>query len=281
MRLRRPLNYNESYASQSGDESDSDKESNASQSSNESESTLEPLRKKLRFSTEEGPQIELKPITILVGDKDQEFYIHEKLLSSTSAFFAKVLKDDWKEGHDRIVKLPDVEPSVFRIWMKWLYTGRLFVKNEQDDDEDKTDEEHTHLYACYALGDFLQDLDFKDATIDAFIENMVECNEYFMALADHIYGHSKKGSRHRELAVDCFVRLWDREDWTELVIEDQDDAFQPPQFLCDVLIQIGPALDKGVEEKSIPELFDLKDTCKYHDHGSDKPCYKTKPAFLF
>lgn len=190
-----------------------------------------------------------------------------------------------KEGHDRIVKLPEVAPSVFKIWMKWLYTGRLFVKQDGDDNVDENgvtrSREWGRLRECYALGDFLQDPDFKDATIDAFIERFVETNSFPTSLAAFVYDHSNKGSMHRRLAMDVFVHVWRRQEYKDILTEDEDDwEYQPRIFLCDVLVHIGSHLENGVKEQEAREFFDLNNTCKYHDHGSDKPCYKTKPAFL-
>ncbi|CAO2652617.1 Nn.00g009000.m01.CDS01 [Neocucurbitaria sp. VM-36] len=266
--------------------SSSDQKLSASQGGSESDSTPEPPRKKLRFSTHMGPQVESRPIAIRIGGEDNEFYIHEKLLSSASTFFDNVLKEGWKEGHDRIVRLPDVAPSIFKVWMKWLYTGRLFVKEPGDDvtvcSSYTCTHESSRLYNCYALGEFLQDLDFKDATVDAMIDKMVERKGVPITLADHIYSHSNKDSKHRKLAIDCFIRLWPRGGWTSLTEEDEDrGTFQPRQFLCDVLIEIGPDLEKGVKRVNVEEFFDSSNTCKYHEHGSEKPCYKSKPAFRF
>ncbi|KAF1844384.1 uncharacterized protein K460DRAFT_357990 [Cucurbitaria berberidis CBS 394.84] len=264
----------------------SDRESRASESSRESSTTPEPPRKKIRFSTHEGPQIELRPITIRVGSTDDEFYIHEKLLRSTSSFFDNALKEGWKEGQGGIIRLSEVEPAIFTIWTKWLYTGRMFVMKDGDDrigpDGDSYSGEWDRLRDCYASGDFLQDSDFKDATIDALVTRMVETDCYPLGLARYIYDYSNKGSAHRQLAIDTCVRVWDRDDYADLLTEDEfNNAFQPRQFLCDVLAKIGPNLETGIKEKDAGKFFDLNDTCKYHDHGSDKPCYKMKPAFNF
>lgn len=80
------------------------------------------------------------------GENDtasQSFFVHADLLTSRSKFFAKVLvgyeaqntsttaTDEvikhgvWREGQERVVKLPVDEPEVFSLYVQLLYLGRL------------------------------------------------------------------------------------------------------------------------------------------------------------
>jgi hypothetical protein len=89
-----------------------------------------------------------------------------------------------------------------------------------------------------------------------------------------IYCCSTQDSNHRTLVVDTFINVMSRTEWAR-------NESQPKQFLFDVVKAIGPKLDSGMNEQTYNQFFNLDDTCKYHDHGPDKPCYKTKPAFRF
>jgi hypothetical protein len=55
----------------------------------------------------------------------------------------------------------------------------------------------------------------------------------------------------------------------------------PARFLFDVITAIGPHVHYGLNHQLPKFYFNLENTCKYHDHGSEKPCYKTKLAFRF
>jgi hypothetical protein len=51
--------------------------------------------------------------------------------------------------------------------------------------------------------------------------------------------------------------------------------------LLDLLDIVGLIFKDGVNRIGYAEYFAGIDTCKYHDHGPDKLCYKSKPAFRF
>jgi hypothetical protein len=218
-------------------------------------------------------RVDSKPIVVRVGTTKQEFYVHEELLRASSKFFDTALKKEWKEGQEAAVDLRDVEPDQFRAWVKFLYTGRIFV--EQKDGESEVEEcIEGRLWAeLYALQDFLGDGDFGDALIDAIIERMITLRKWPVMFPNFVYLHSETASSHRLLAVDSYVNIWNRSTFENL-------GGHPAQFLGDILKAIGPRLHKGIKGVDIKVWFDKVDNCKYHNHG-DKPCYKTKPAFRF
>jgi hypothetical protein len=61
-----------------------------------------------------------------VGSKPVSFYAHIDLLCSSSAFFRKALKGDFKEGVDNVVPMPDDEPEIFLEFLNWLYDRKYF-----------------------------------------------------------------------------------------------------------------------------------------------------------
>ncbi|KAI4648979.1 uncharacterized protein J4E78_008496 [Alternaria triticimaculans] len=172
----------------------------------------EPPRKRVRFSSSEGPSVDSKPILIRVGEVKQEFYVHESLLRANSLFFDNALKKEWKEGQERVVDLPDTEPEHMRIWIKFLYTGRIFTGTEtpqiRESEAELFCKDVSAWNRLYTLGDFLQDGDFKDALIDAMMEFTAILNAYPIRLPDFIYSHSTKDSAHRRFVVD--IRLYKR-----------------------------------------------------------------------
>jgi hypothetical protein len=184
---------------------------------------------------------------------------------------------EWKEGQGRTINMPETDDEAFNIWTKWLYTGRVYLTKEGDRSKEGyvlTNREWIRWSACYALSDFLQDPNFADACIDASIEFMRTFNRCPSNLALWIYNSTQKTSAHRKLAIDAFINCWNREHW-------KDEINHPPGFLSDTVKQISPRLQRGLPTQTPNVFFDANDTCKYHDHGPEKPCYKTKPAFRF
>ncbi|KAK4251613.1 hypothetical protein C7999DRAFT_10631 [Corynascus novoguineensis] len=60
-------------------------------------------------------------VTVIVGPEEKRWIVHEKLLVSQSDFF----RDYFMDGHDEL-KLPDDEPRLFALFIRWLY-GTAFV----------------------------------------------------------------------------------------------------------------------------------------------------------
>jgi hypothetical protein len=75
--------------------------------------------------------IESKPIVVRVGHAKQEFFVHEKLLRASSEFFDMALKKEWKEGQEAAVDSSDAKPEYFRVWVKCLYIGRVYMREEK------------------------------------------------------------------------------------------------------------------------------------------------------
>lgn len=220
-----------------------------------------------------------KPIAIHVGPvgSAEIFYVYEDLLRRNHGFFDTALKKEWAKGQDREVKLPEADVKSFKIWIKWLYTGRLFLINDKDKLREAgvgKNEEWGRWWKCYALGNFLQDNDFKDASIDGIIEAMTSTPSIPSKLLWKIYEHSTVASAHRRLAVETYVFLLDRATWF-------DNGDLPMDFPTDVLKYIVPDLTSGVKNVHVCHFFKPDDTCKYHGHGLDKPCDKTKSGFRF
>ncbi|KAI4948197.1 hypothetical protein J4E91_006191 [Alternaria rosae] len=200
--------------------------------------------KRVRFSADEGPSIESAPIAICAGLGKLKFFVHEELLRASSEFFNNALKKEWKEGKEKVINLPEVHSDFFRAWVKFLYTGRVFIGDGDDSvhaDESKTQHEELGTWgSLYALGDFLADDDFKDALIDTMIDWMDLIGKYSLALPNFIYPHSTNGSVHRQLAVDLFVKRWDRKHY-------EDELDHSREFMHDALKAIGPNLSAGIK----------------------------------
>jgi len=54
-----------------------------------------------------------------------EYYVQKAFLMHYSDYFRKALSGTWKEAEDGVVKLVDVEPAVFNLFLEWLYTQQV------------------------------------------------------------------------------------------------------------------------------------------------------------
>ncbi|KAH6644506.1 hypothetical protein C7974DRAFT_371620 [Boeremia exigua] len=66
------------------------------------------------------------PITVIVGKEEPiTYYVHDTRLIASSNFFKKALKNDGKEKSTTTIMLLDQSPMDFKVYIDWLYTGRI------------------------------------------------------------------------------------------------------------------------------------------------------------
>lgn len=63
-------------------------------------------------------------VFVLVGPEKHRFDIHKALVCSQSDFFKAALTGNFKEA-DGTIALPEQDPTTFRYFVYWLYTGSL------------------------------------------------------------------------------------------------------------------------------------------------------------
>ncbi|KAL8848084.1 MAG: hypothetical protein Q9221_006886 [Calogaya cf. arnoldii] len=62
-------------------------------------------------------------VTAIVGKDRRPFVIHRALLCDRSAHFRAALLGQFQEAHTGVIELPDVEETIFEIFVGWLYGG--------------------------------------------------------------------------------------------------------------------------------------------------------------
>jgi hypothetical protein len=228
--------------------------------------------------------LDSEPITIVVGEDKKKYFVHESHIRSSSEFFDRAMNGDWKEKATRVIDLPEIDPSTFSVYVKWLYSGQFFITGADDlflyndDAGNLHDEEWTKWSASYKLGSYLMDGDFRDALIDMAIEKVREQEVYFYNnLHNDIYAYSTQGSNHRKLALDVTLHSWTDSEF-RLVAQNAHEV----DFLTDLVAALGPKLH--IEYTRTWESFSKDiDTCRYHEHtvlGEGKLCYKDRRKFL-
>lgn len=82
------------------------------------------------------------------------------------------------------MRLPEVKPEVFAVHVGWLYTGEveplqqsteeLLADCESQEARDFRTRACNQLLDCFALGDMVQDINFRNAIVDTFMEGIEE-----------------------------------------------------------------------------------------------------------
>lgn len=159
-----------------------------------------------------------------MGPNEESFSIHEKLISSCSPFFDTALEGPWKEASEHSVKLPEDEPEVFTLYVRWLYSGQINPLSDQAGlnkitgdklkltGKELADHEYTQLFKACFLADKLLDTGFHDAVIRAVLNKM---NRYSVPVHDRLPGatpitllfkKARLSSQVCRLVIDAYVK---------------------------------------------------------------------------
>lgn len=176
-------------------------------------------------------------VTVLVGSHDQRetFHVHADLLKKYSNFFSAALGKGWLESQEKVVRLPEDDPSPFEVFAKFLYSGRIYSTAASDesgetDDDYAEDPEWERLALCWILGDKLGSVDFQDASIDAIIQKIIDTERAPVNLHRVVYSRTTSNTKLKQLIVDIAARVYEKEDFNP----EKRDAITI-QFYCDTI----------------------------------------------
>jgi hypothetical protein len=203
--------------------------------------------------------------TLSVGPLEVEFVVHEDILCKSSPFFASACKEEWKQGREHYIPLKGDEPSIVDLYLQWIYTGRIFSR-PSDEGGSEGEGELGILVEGYIFGEKVQNVDFKDAVLDAIVKcfpipskkNKVCCPP--VLCVDKAYGGTPEGSQLRKLLVAIYATRGSRA-WLR--------GTTSMEFLADLAARL-------LDERKWPTTgLDLTG-CEFHQHGDDEPCYRIK-----
>lgn len=128
--------------------------------------------------------------------------MHKNLICEASPFFQNALaRHNWKETKEGCVSLPDDSVDVVHSYVRWIYLQKVIIPSPQWD-EKGDDPVQDFLAACYAFGDKVQDIGFKDAVIDASLQRTRNMRKLSGSMIKTIYAHTQEDSPARKLYVD-------------------------------------------------------------------------------
>lgn len=150
---------------------------------------------------------------VTVGQDADAFTIHESVLRPRSSFFDAAFNRRWQEGLDGKVHLPEDKPDIVKIYLQYLYSGRIHIATTTTFEGLRPPAnlpEYLVLAELYVFGEKVQDVDFKNIIIDRFIRRMEEpisivCCYPITRTVDVIYKGTLPGSPARRLMVDTHL----------------------------------------------------------------------------
>ncbi|KAM0704399.1 hypothetical protein Q7P35_008633 [Cladosporium inversicolor] len=155
-------------------------------------------------------------IAVLVGVNELELTVHKDVICAKSKFFRAACSGRWREGVQRIVRLPEVrQPDVFQMYVDWTYTEDLVFQDQTSDTDVLTELIELHL-----LGDILDDVKLRNMTIH-FLTSQVATTDGPPCFGDIdlIWEHTTPSSSLRRWALDTLVALLGADDFEKYITE--------------------------------------------------------------
>jgi hypothetical protein len=150
-------------------------------------------------------------VTVLVGAEEKRFILHQDLVCAKSKFFKVACSNRWREGQERIVRLPEAEAATFKVYSTWIYSGDI----EEDactPTSDKRDRfaAQTSLIKLYLLGDTLDDIQLRNRTIRMLSTSVKRLDAIpGISNVDQIWESTVSGSLLRKMIIDLFIWIAD------------------------------------------------------------------------
>lgn len=214
-------------------------------------------------------------ITVVVGEEKKEYILHKAYATKSSDFFKSATTGNWTEAKLKKVVLPSHDPSLFDVYIQWLYTGVIAAENLKVTTTSHGTKDPTGIqrYQClmklYELGYYLMDTVFRNAVVTAVLD--------FQYKVAKTPGLPSINILWPQTPEDCSMkRLITR--WWAMGAQESNmvDTF-PTEFLHALvkdMIYIRNAKAAGKVIKGPASC----DSCEYHDHDEKTPKCKTSES---
>jgi len=165
--------------------------------------------------------------------------------------------------------------AAFEDFHSFLSAGKV-ISGDTDEsagyDAEKGSEEWDRLVDSWILGNILVSGSFKDAVVDAMVHKTLT-NSVPIDIHVDLYQNSSDISPIRKLMVDIAVHLWYEEEIADLDTEEEPEVHA--KFLRDMAVAFHKVKQLSKAEQAKNPIESSEGGCRYHEHGADKPCYKT------
>jgi len=137
-------------------------------------------------------------VRVLVGDDEKEFIVRQCLLTRTFEFFKAACSKRWKEGQERVIRLPDQELSTWTPYLHWVFREELWSANDTEV------EAWHHLIHSWITGDQYGDQHLQNEAIDGLESQYL--TDYYLPepeLVRHVWDHTVPNSPLRLFFLDA------------------------------------------------------------------------------
>lgn len=194
-------------------------------------------------------------ITVLAGKEEKRFILHQTAVCAKSKFFKAACSKKWREGQERIVRLPEAGVATFKTYCDWVYSGDV-AKDTCTSKSAKSDQcaAQASSVGLYLLGDILDDVQLRNKVVPMLFSsmrclNMLPCTSGVR----HIWNSTPSGSLLRKVVVDVFVLRLDRSTLSDRVSD------YPVDFVREVAVvsmKAAPSISWKEMVEKIPQYME-------------------------
>ncbi|SMR62074.1 unnamed protein product [Zymoseptoria tritici ST99CH_1E4] len=216
-------------------------------------------------------------IDVLVGADGQHFVVHENYICRKSAFFKAACSKKWVEGRDRVVRLPEILPQTFRVYLDWTYTDRFSLQAVKSSLGTGCFKDHgvectrenclvrarlLQFERCYIAAKYLMDDPLHVVVIDGMREWMITKNQERFAdqVIELAWSETERGCGLQRVVLDGYLAKIEAADVRGVL----EAKF--PEFVVDLAARLVELRRNGFTEVSQYTV----DKCYYHDHQGSK-----------
>lgn len=205
-------------------------------------------------------------VIVLVGRHEHPFSVHKDTICAKSKFFeAACSSDRWREGTEKLVRLPEVKPRVFQAYVHWAYTSSVMLEIQGEDQTTGEEDEKTICIEASIIGDFLRDEQLRKRSIEIFLEKIVIWKFHMARSAiDRIWSATPTGSPLRIVVLEWTADNLDLDCFAGRVAKYLEEFVQEVAVLMmERLRTYRPRTDEQVQE-SVRRRLEMKSTQSGH-----------------
>lgn len=153
------------------------------------------------------------------------FIVHEDMVCAKSKFFRAACSNNWKEGQEKLMQLPSIEPSTFQAYTEWVYSNSLLNVNQST----------KSLVKLYLVADYLDDVRLRNKSMEALIAFFKRRDTMPSATSIQlIWENTTPSSRLRAWIVDVTAKYCNRESFAHC------SDLLPSDFVLQIALKLMP-----------------------------------------
>jgi hypothetical protein len=136
------------------------------------------------------------------------------VIRAKSGFFRAACSSRWREGLERVVRLPEVQPKLFQVYIHWAYTETV-VLGAATTFSPMGKPTCRGLVDLYLLGDVLDDTKLRNKAIQLLSVQVTEHSAPSCQTISHIWSKTPTTSILRKWTVDVTIMNLNRVQFAE------------------------------------------------------------------